>query len=147
MADIILKHGNKGKTMADRTPEERKEIARRGQETSVRKKKIKKTAKEVLQDLLASDSTDKDIAAICEGKGLDGSELATLLYNMTKKASKSANMAELVFRLTGDLQESPQQNITIVNQLTDEQLQRQIADLRGQGGMIDITPEPPKLEE
>jgi hypothetical protein len=66
---------------------------------------------------------------------------------MMKKASKSANMAELVFRLTGDLQEQPQQNITIVNQLTDEQLQRQIADLRGQGGMIDITPEPPKLEE
>jgi hypothetical protein len=56
-------------------------------------------------------------------------------------------MAELVFRLTGDLEQAPQQNITIVNQLTDEQLQRQIADLRGQGGMIDVTPEPPKLEE
>jgi hypothetical protein len=56
-------------------------------------------------------------------------------------------MAEIVFKLSGDLQEQPQQNITIVNQLTDEQLQRQIADLRGQGGMIDVTPEPPKLEE
>ena len=146
MADIILKHGNKGKTMADRTPEERKEIARKGQETSVRKKKIKKTAKEVLLDLLASDSTDKDIAAICEGKGLDGSELATLLYNMTKKASKSANMAELVFKLTGDLQEQPQQNITIVNQLSDEQLQQQLNQLRGNDGCINITPEPPQLE-
>jgi hypothetical protein len=146
MADIILKHGNKGKTMADRTPEERKEIARKGQETSVRRRKVKKTAKEVLQDLLASDSTDKDIAAICEGKGLDGSELATLLYNMTKKASKSANMAELVFKLTGDLQEQPAQNITIVNQLSDEQLQQQINQLRGNDGCINITPEPPKLE-
>lgn len=146
MADIILKHGNKGKTMADRTPEERKEIARKGQETSVRKKKIKKTAKEVLQDLLASDSTDKDIAAICEGKGLDGSELATLLYNMTKKASRSANMAELVFKLTGDLQEQPQQNITIVNQLSDEQLQQQLNQLRGNDGCINVTPEPPQLE-
>jgi hypothetical protein len=146
MADIILKHGNKGKTMADRTPEERKEIARKGQETSVRRRKVKKTAKEVLQDLLASDSTDKDIAAICEGKGLDGSELATLLYNMTKKASKSANMAELVFKLTGDLQEQPAQNITIVNQLSDEQLQHKINELRGNDGIIDVTPEPPKLE-
>jgi hypothetical protein len=146
MADIILRHGNKGKTMADRTPEERKEIARKAQETSVRKRKVKKTAKEVLQDLLASDSTDKDIAAICEGKGIDGSELATLLYNMTKKASKSANMAELVFKLTGDLEQAPQQNITIVNQLSDEQLQQQINQLRGNDGMIDITPEPPKLE-
>jgi hypothetical protein len=146
MADIILKHGNKGKTMADRTPEERKEIARKGQETSVRRRKVKKTAKEVLQDLLASDSTDKDIAVICESKGLDGSELATLLYNMTKKASKSANMAELVFKLTGDLEQAPQQNITIVNQLSDEQLQQQINQLRGNDGMIDVTPEPPKIE-
>ena len=146
MAANILKNGNKGKTMADRTPEERREIARKAQETSTRKKKLKKTAKEVLQDLLASDSTDKDIAAICEGKGIEGSELATLLYNMTKKASKSANMAELVFKLTGDLQEQPQQNITIVNQLSDEQLQRQINDLRGNDGMIDVTPNPPKLE-
>jgi hypothetical protein len=141
-----LKYGNKGKTLADRTPEERKEIARKAQETSVRKRKVKKTAKEVLQDLLASDSTDKDIAAICEGKGLDGSELATLLYNMTKKASKSANMAELVFRLTGDLEQAPQQNITIVNQLSDEQLQQQINQLRGNDGLINVTPEPPKLE-
>jgi hypothetical protein len=65
---------------------------------------------------------------------------------MTKRANKSANMAELVFRLTGDLQESPQQNITIVNQLSDEQLQQQINQLRGNDGMIDVTPEPPALE-
>ena len=65
---------------------------------------------------------------------------------MTKRAGKSANMAELVFKLTGDLQEQPQQNITIVNQLSDEQLQRQINELRGNDGCINITPEPPKLE-
>ena len=65
---------------------------------------------------------------------------------MTKKASKSANMAELVFKLTGDLQEQPQQNITIVNQLSDEQLQQQLNQLRGNDGCINVTPEPPKLE-
>ena len=86
------------------------------------------------------------LQAIAIKKGVEPSELATLLINMTRKASKSAQMAELVFKLTGDLQEQPQQNITIVNQLTDEQLQRQINDLRGNDGMIDITPEPPKLE-
>jgi hypothetical protein len=141
-----LKHGNKGKTMADRTPEERKEIARKAQETSVKRKQERKRAKEVMLDLLATDSTDKDVAAICESKGIDGSELATLLYNMMKKASKSANMAELVFKLTGDLQEQPAQNITIVNQLSDEQLQAQINQLRGNDGCINITPDPPKLE-
>jgi hypothetical protein len=34
-------------------------------------------------------------------------------------------MAELVFRLNGDLQEAPQQQITIVNQLSDEQLEQE----------------------
>jgi hypothetical protein len=56
-------------------------------------------------------------------------------------------MAELVFKLTGDLEQAPaQQNITIVNQLSDEQLQAQINQLRGNDGCINITPEPPKLE-
>jgi hypothetical protein len=135
-----------GRSLADRPPEEQTAIARKGQAAQARNKRARKTAKEVLLDLLATDSTDKDIAAITLAKGLDGNELTTLLYNMTKKASKSANMAELVFKLTGDLQEQPQQNITIVNQLSDEQLQQQINQLRGNDGCINITPEPPKLE-
>jgi hypothetical protein len=65
---------------------------------------------------------------------------------MTKRASKSAQMADVVFRLSGDLEQAPQQNITIVNQLSDEQLQQQINQLRGNDGMIDVTPDPPKLE-
>jgi hypothetical protein len=135
-----------GRSLADRPPEEQTAIARKGQAAQARNKRARKTAKEVLLDLLATDSTDKDIAAITLAKGLDGNELTTLLYNMTKKASKSANMAELVFKLTGDLQEQPAQNITIVNQLSDEQLQAQINQLRGNDNCIDITPEPPKLE-
>jgi hypothetical protein len=95
---------------------------------------------------LHSSSTDKDLANIAKDKGIEGTELATLLIAMTKKASRSANMAELVFKLTGDLQEQPAQNITIVNQLSDEQLQQQINQLRGNDGCINITPEPPKLE-
>jgi hypothetical protein len=135
-----------GRSLADRSPEEHAAISRKGQAAQAKNKRARKTAKEVLLDLLATDSTDKDIAAITLGKGLAGDELTTLLYNMTKKASKSANMAELVFKLTGDLEQAPQQNITIVNQLSDEQLQQQINQLRGNDGMIDVTPEPPKLE-
>jgi hypothetical protein len=133
--------------MNDYTPEERSALAKKGNAQAQKRKRTRRAAKDILLDILSSDSTDKDIANIVMDKGVEGTELATLLYNMTKKASKSAQMAEVVFKLSGDLQEQPQQNITIVNQLTDEQLQRQIADLRGQGGMIDVTPEPPKLEE
>jgi len=134
------------KLMSAYTPEEQKAINAKGGRNAVKTKRKRREAKSILLDLLASDSTDKNIAAICEGKGIEGTELATLLYNMTKKASKSANMAELVFRLSGDLVEQPQANITIVNQLSDEQLQAQINQLRGNDGCIDITPEPPKLE-
>jgi hypothetical protein len=135
-----------GRSLADRPPEEHAAISRKGQAAQAKNRRVRKTAKEVLLDLLATDSTDKDIANIVMDKGVEGTELATLLYNMTKKASKSAQMAEVVFKLSGDLQEQPAQNITIVNQLSDEQLQHKINELRGNDGMIDVTPEPPKLE-
>ena len=123
-----------------------KELAQRAAAISHEKRRKRRAAKDILLDILHSDSTDKELTALANNKGIEPTELATLLLNMTKRAGKSANMAELVFKLTGDLQEQPQQNITIVNQLSDEQLQRQINELRGNDGCINITPEPPKLE-
>ena len=135
-----------GKLLGDYAPEEKHELAVQAGKASGETRRKRRAAKDILMDILHSNSTDKDLANIAKDKGIEGTELATLLIAMTKKASKSANMAELVFKLTGDLQEQPQQNITIVNQLSDEQLQRQINELRGNDGYIDITPEPPKLE-
>jgi transcriptional/translational regulatory protein YebC/TACO1 len=133
--------------MSDYTPEERSALAKKGNAQAQKRKRTRRAARDILLDILASDSTDKDIANIVMDKGVEGTELATLLYNMTKKASKSAQMAEVVFKLSGDLQEQPAQNITIVNQLSDEQLQRQINELRGNDDIIDVTPEPPDLIE
>jgi hypothetical protein len=139
--------GEAGKErLANLPPEVKAERNRKGGIKSQRKQKTRRAAKDVLIDLLMSDSTDKAIADTVISKDIEPTEQATLLYNMMKKASKSANMAELVFKLTGDLQEQPAQNITIVNQLSDEQLQHKINELRGNDGMIDVTPEPPKLE-
>ena len=143
---IQTKENHTGKIMSDYTPEERSALAKKGNAQAQKRKRTRRAAKDILLDILASDSTDKDIADIVMDKGVEGTELATLLYNMTKKASKSAQMAEVVFKLSGDLQEQPAQNITIVNQLSDEQLQQQINQLRGNDGCINITPEPPKLE-
>jgi hypothetical protein len=143
---IQTKENHTGKIMSDYTPEERSALAKKGNAQAQKRKKTRRAAKDILLDILSSDSTDKDIANIVMDKGVEGTELATLLYNMTKKASKSAQMAEVVFKLSGDLQEQPQANITIVNQLSDEQLQQQINQLRGNDGLINVTPEPPKLE-
>lgn len=123
-----------------------KELARRAAAISHEKRRKRRAAKDILLDILHSDSTDKELTALANNKGIEPTELATLLLNMTKRAGKSANMAELVFKLTGDLEQAPQQNITIVNQLSDDQLQAQINKLRGNDNCIDITPEPPKIE-
>ena len=137
---------NGGKLGMDLPPAERHAIAVKGGKNSVKARANRRAAKDILLDILHSESTDKDLQALAIKKGVEPSELATLLLNMTRKAGKSAQMAELVFRLTGDLEQAPQQNITIVNQLSDEQLQHKINELRGNDGMIDITPEPPQLE-
>ena len=144
----LLKNGNvqsKGGYFAKCTKAELQELGKKGQEAKERNKKKRQTAKEVLQALLASDSTDKEATRIMQDKNLEATELSTLLLNMTRRASKSANMAELVFRLTGDLEQAPQQNITIVNQLSDEQLLAERQRLMQGGDIIDVTPEPPKL--
>jgi len=135
-----------GKLVADFPPEQRAAIHKKAGINGVKAKQTRRAAKDILLDILHSESTDKDLSIIAQNKGIEPTELATLLLNMTRKAGKSAQMADIVFRLTGDLQEQPQQNITIVNQLSDEQLQAQINRLRGNDGCIDITPEPPKLE-
>jgi hypothetical protein len=123
-----------------------KELAQKASEKSHKSRRINKAAKDVLLDILHSNSTDKDLSVLAQSKGIEPTELATLLLNMTRRAGKSAQMAELVFRLTGDLEQTPQQNITIVNQLTDEQLLNQIQELRGRDNIIDITPKPPEVE-
>lgn len=146
----LLKNGNhsgKGCYFARVSKAELQELGKKGQEARERNKKKRQTAKEVLQALLASDSTDKEAAKIMQDKNIEATEMSTLLLNMTKRASKSANMAELVFRLTGDLQEAPQQNITIVNQLSDEQLLQERQRLMSGGQVIDVTPRPPELDE
>jgi hypothetical protein len=135
-----------GKLLGDYEPEKKHELAIKAGQASGAVRRKRRAAKDILLDILHSNSTDKDLANIVKDKGIEGTELATLLLSMTKKASKSANMAELVFKLTGDIADQPQQNITIVNQLSDEQLQQQINQLRGNDGMIDVTPEPPALE-
>ena len=127
-------------------PDKQLEIRQKAQDTNSKKRKRRKAAREILQDLFISDSTDKDIAKIVEGKDIEGTELATLIYKMMKKAGNSAQMADILFRLSGDLESAPTQNITIVNGMTDEQLMQERAKLLGSNNVIDITPRPPALD-
>ena len=136
-----------GKLMGDYAPEERKELAKKGQQKAVKARNKRKAAREVLLDILNSDSTNQELKDKLATKGIEGTELASLLMSMTGRAHKSAQMAELVFRLSGDLQESPTTNVTIVNQLSDEQLLMERNRLMSGGQVIDVTPKPPLLED
>jgi hypothetical protein len=137
---------NGGKIAPDFPAAERKAIASKGGKKSVEVKRKSKAAKDILHDLFISDSTDKDLSQLAISKGIEGTELATLLIKMLRKAGNSAQMAELVFKLSGDLEQAPQQNITIVNNLSDEQLMAERAKILGSNSMINITPDPPKIE-
>ena len=136
-----------GQTMKDFAPEERHEIALKAGAASGKARRKYKAAKAVLKDILNSNSMDEELSKLAIAKGIEPTEMATLLLQMTKRAGRSANMAELIFKLSGDLEQAPQQNITIVNQLSDEQLLQERQRLMSGGQVIDVTPRPPELED
>ena len=105
----------------------------------------KRTTKEIIQIMLDSTISDIQRRKEIESYGIMGIRRAELIDNIIKKASKSANMAELLFKLSGDLNtEKAPVNITIVNSLTDEQLENERLKLINQSQqLIDVTPKPP----
>jgi hypothetical protein len=67
---------------------------------------------------------------------------------MATKAANSANMAELIFRLTGDLQQESQTvNVNVYAQMTDDQLEQERQKILSGNDEIDVTPKPPEIEE
>lgn len=131
------------------TKEEKRKISQRGAKSAAIKARDKRTTKEIIDIMLDSRISDVEKRREIESYGVLGIRRAELVHNIIQKASKSANMAELLFRLNGELQTEKQQvNVTVVNQLTDEQLELERQRLTGQSQtMLDITPEPPQIEE
>ena len=81
-----------------------------------------------------------------ESKGIENTELAGLLLQMAGKAAHNANMAELIFKLKGDLQESQTVNVNVYSQMTDEQLEQERQKILSGNDEIDVTPRPPEIE-
>ena len=133
-------------TFADRTPEERKELARKAAEARRRNEEKRKSTREILNIMLDSTLDDAEKKARYEAIGIDATRKAELLDKMINQSGKNSNMAELVFKLTGDLDERPQTNVTIVQQMSDEQLEQARIQLeQGDTDLIDVTPEPPEI--
>lgn len=132
--------------ITQRTPEERRAIAKKAAEASAKKRRDNKTTREILNILLDSNLDDATKKQRYEQIGIDATRKAELLDKMINQSGKNSNMAELVFKLTGDLDERPQTNVTIVQQMSDEQLEQARIQLeRGDTDLIDVTPEPPEI--
>lgn len=132
-----------------RSPEEQAIIRQHAAEASARKKRERRQTREILNDILYSTFSGKDeIKQKISEKGIENTELAGLLLQMAGKAAHSANMAELIFKLTGDLQQESQTvNVNVYAQMTDEQLEQERQKILSGNDEIDVTPKPPEIEE
>jgi hypothetical protein len=131
-----------------RPPEEQAIIRQHAAEASARKKRERRQTREILNDILYSTFSGKDeIKQKISEKGIENTELAGLLLQMAGKAAHNANMAELIFKLKGDLQEQNTVNVNIYSQMTDEQLDQERQKILSGNDEIDVTPKPPEIEE
>lgn len=130
-----------------RPPEEQLAIRRKAQEAQCKKLRERRATRDILEDILYSEFSGKDeIKEKINSKKLENTELTGLLMQMASKAGHSANMAELIFKLKGDLQESQTVNVNVYSQMTDEQLEQERQKILNGNDEIDVTPRPPEIE-
>ena len=133
--------------IANLPADKRHEIAVMGGKASQKKQKEQRQVKDLLHDLLYSDFTgDENIKNTLESKGAAVNEVNGLLYQMAKRAGRSSTMAELLFKLHGDLQDGNNIQVNVINQMSDDQIQAELDKLGGGDGCINITPTPPEIE-
>ena len=153
MPDYNAKAPEKGKTvnlipLTERSPEEQLAIRRKAQAAMTKKCKERRATKDILEDILYSEFSGKDeIKQKISAKGIENTELAGLLLQMAGKAAHNANMAELIFKLKGDLQEQNTVNVNVYSQMSDDQLEQERQKILSGNDEIDVTPKPPEIEE
>jgi hypothetical protein len=135
--------------ITERTPEEQLAIRQKAQAAQAKKRRERRETREILNDILYSDFSGKEeIKEKITAKNLENTELTGLLMQMASKAGHNANMAELIFKLKGDLQQESQTvNVNIYSQMTDEQLDQERQRILSGNDEIDVTPKPPEIEE
>lgn len=134
--------------ITERPPEEQLAIRQKAQAAQAKKRRERRETREILNDILYSDFSGKDeIKEKITAKNLENTELTGLLMQMASKAGHNANMAELIFRLKGDLQEQNTVNVNVYAQMTDEQLDQERQKILSGNDEIDVTPKPPEIEE
>lgn len=124
------------KRLVDRTPEERKEIARLGALKTNAIRKENATLREQLKLALTLPITDKKIKKECIEAGFAPTNAGNLIRNVVNKAGKNAMMFRTLAEILGELQ--PQQiNVNVLSNATDQELTERMKNITLEADSLD----------
>ncbi len=123
----------KGRTLADRTKEEQRNIAVMGGKASVKARQERKTMRQLAEICLNSNLKKPEIEAKLKEAGLPATYGGQMLFNAIQKAGFNSNMLRVVLELVGEIKQQ-QTNVTVTNNvnpyagLTEDELRKLAKD-------------------
>jgi hypothetical protein len=119
----------KGRTLADRTKEEQRNIAVMGGKASGKARQEKKTMRQLAEICLGAKLTKPEIEAKLKEAGLPATYGGQMLFNAVQMAGRNSNMLRVVLELIGEVKQA-QTNVTVTNNvnpyagLTEDELRK-----------------------
>ena len=104
----------KGRTLADRTKEEQRNIATMGGIASGKARQEKKTMRQLAEICLNAKLTKPEIKAKLKEAGLPATYGGQMLFNAVQMAGRNSNMLRVVLELIGEVKQA-QTNVTVTN--------------------------------
>lgn len=124
----------KGRTLADRTKEEQRNIATMGGIASGKARQEKKTMRQLAEICLGAKLTKPEIEAKLKEAGLPATYGGQMLFNAVQMAGRNSNMLRVVLELIGEVKQA-QTNVNVTTNvnpyanLTEDEL-RKLADMK-----------------
>ena len=124
----------KGRTLADRTKEEQRNIATMGGIASGKTRQEKKTMRQLAEICLGAKLTKPEIEAKLKEAGLPATYGGQMLFNAVQMAGRNSNMLRVVLELIGEVKQA-QTNVNVTTNvnpyanLTEDEL-RKLADMQ-----------------
>ena len=119
----------KGRTLADRTKEEQRNIATMGGIASGKARQEKKTMRQLAEICLGAKLTKPEIEAKLKEAGLPATYGGQMLFNAVQMAGRNSNMLRVVLELIGEVKQA-QTNVNVTTNvnpyanLTEDELRK-----------------------
>lgn len=119
----------KGRTLADRTKEEQRNIATMGGIASGKARQEKKTMRQLAEICLGAKLTKPEVEAKLKEAGLPATYGGQMLFNAVQMAGRNSNMLRVVLELIGEVKQA-QTNVNVTTNvnpyanLTEDELRK-----------------------